>query len=150
VSVLTILELKQVVAALLGAILALLGQWVVRRGARASTARRLAVAFWEELSAANFYGPATNPNFAGFSSQTFDSLFRDMADALPGSLVRDLMRYHWRMKYLEETKSISIPSFGGVNPQFWREASDLRDQLLHRLDRYAKRRGLFLSLAERT
>ena len=89
------------------------------------------------------------PNFAGFSSQTFDSLFRDMADALPDSLVRDLMRYHWRMKYLEEMKPVSIPSSGGVNPQFWEEAKDLREQLLQRLDSYSKRRVLFLSLAER-
>jgi len=121
----------------------------VRRGAKANTARQLAVAFWEELSAVNFYGAATSPNFAGFSSQTFDSLFRDMAEALPDSLTRDLMHYHWRMTYLEEMKPVSIPSSGGVNPQFYQEAKDLRDQLLQRLDKYGKRRALFISLSER-
>lgn len=142
-----LLELKQVVAALLGALLALLGQWVVRRATRVSTARRLAAAFWEELGAVNFYGSTPKPNFAGFSSQTFDSLFREVAETLPESLARDLMRYHWRMKYLEEMKPVSIPIAGGVNPQICQEAKDLRDQLLPRLDRYTNRCFLFLFLS---
>jgi hypothetical protein len=86
----------------------------------------------------NFYGGAS-PNFAGFSTQTFDTLFREVAEALPESLARDLMRYHWRMKYLEEAKSITIPSTGGVHPIFWSESKDLHDRLLQRLDRYSKR-----------
>lgn len=143
------LELKQLVAALLGAMLALAGQWLVRRGAKAGAARRLAVAFWEELNAVNFYGPANQPNFAGFSSQTFDSLFRDMAEVLPDSLARDLMRYHWRMKYLQEMKPVSIPASGGVNPQYCAEAQSLRDQLLARLARYSECKTLFFSLEER-
>ena len=77
------LELKQVLAAFLGATIALVLQGLVRRGQRIRLAKGLAVAYWEELSAVHFYGPATNPNFAGFSSQTFDSLFRDTAEALP-------------------------------------------------------------------
>jgi hypothetical protein len=90
------LELKQVVSALVGAVLALLGQALIRKGTRARTARKLCIAFWEELKAVNFYGPADKPNFAGFSSQTFDSLFKEIADTLPESLACALMRYHWR------------------------------------------------------
>jgi hypothetical protein len=138
-----ILELRQLVAALVGAILALSGQSLLHRGTRAHGARRLAVAFWEELSAVYFYGSDTrdgSPNFAGFSSQTFDSLFRDVAESLPQSLTRDLMRYHWRMKYLEEIKPVSIPSSGGVNRQFWREAKELRARLLQRLKHYGEHR----------
>ena len=137
-----LLELRQVVSALLGAAIALLGQSVVRRAAAARTGKRLAVAFWEELSAVNFYGSgagAAAPNFAGFSSQTFDTLFREMAQVLPEHLSRDLMRYHWRMKYLEETKSVSIPTTGGVNRQFFDEGKALNHELRQRLNHYGKR-----------
>ena len=134
------LELKQVVSALLGAIVALLGQSVAARAQRSRAAKRLAQASWEELSAAHFYGPEDKPTFAGFSSQTFDTLFRELAE-LPETLARDLMRYHWRMKYMEEMK----PHTGDhVNPQFWRDARDLRASLLPRLETYAARHGLSL------
>jgi hypothetical protein len=108
------------------------------------------VAFWEELSAVNFYGPSNQPNFAGFSAQTFDSLFAEMAQVLPDSILRDLMRYHWRMKYMDEMKPISMASSGGVNPQFWTEAQELRNRLLQRLDHYGKRSSfsVFLRSAE--
>ncbi len=142
------IEFKQVVSAFIGAILALAAQWIVRRAVRARTAKRLALAFWEELSAVHFYGPENKPNFAGFSSQTFDTLFQEMASTLPESLARDLMRYHWRMKYLEEMKPVTIPSSGGVNPTFWKEAKQTREGLLARLDHYAGRRTLFLWSAE--
>jgi hypothetical protein len=123
----------------LGAIFALLGQSLTRRVTRARTGKRLAIAFWEELSAVNFYGPPESPNFAGFSSQTLDSLFREVADSLPESMARDLMRYHWRMKYMEEMKSITIPTSGHVNTKFWAEAKELRDRLLTRTGLYGAR-----------
>jgi len=142
-----LLDLKQVVSALIGAVIALSGQYVVHRFGRARTGRRLALAFWEELSAVNFYGgPSSPPNFAGFSAQTFDSLFREVAETLPESLARDLMRYHWRMKYLEEAKTVTIPSSGGVHPKFWAESKDLHDRLLPRLDRYSQRSVLGVAL----
>jgi hypothetical protein len=139
------LELKQVVAALLGATVALLGQALTRRAQKIRTARRLAVAFWEELSAVHFYGPADTPNFAGFSSQTFDSLFRELAETLPEALARDLMRYHWRMKYMEEQK---LYTQGRVNLQFWREARGLQERLLERLKHHGNR--AFVSLFVRS
>ena len=132
-----LLEAKQLVSAFIGAALALVGQWLIRKGAKAWTAKRLALAFWEELSAVNFYGPPQHaPNFGGFSSQTFDTLFRDMAESLPETLARDIMRYHWRMKFLEETKATG----GTPNQQFWDEAKDLQARLLARLDHHKKRR----------
>ena len=127
------LELRQVVAALIGAILALVGQSVASRARSTRVAKRLTRAFWEELSAVNFYGPDDKPTFAGFSSQTFDTMFRELGE-LPESLARDLMRYHWRMKYMEEMKPITRDH---VNPQFCREARDLRGSLLPRLDAYS-------------
>ncbi|MDP3910138.1 MAG: hypothetical protein Q8Q14_07080 [Gemmatimonadales bacterium] len=98
----------------------------------------------------HFYEGGGSPNFAGFSAQTFDSLFREMAESLPETVARDLMRYHWRMKYLEEMKPVSIPSTGHVNRQFWAEAKDVRDSLLARLDHYRKRSlaSVFLRPAE--
>lgn len=143
-----LIETKQVISGLIGAVLALLGQWLVRRASRAVTARRLALAFWEELSATHFYGPPDKPNFAGLSSQTFDTLFREVAATLPESLARDLMRYHWRMKYMEEMKPVTIPSSGGVDRQFWQEAKELHTGLIDRLERYSRRRTLFVRLAE--
>jgi hypothetical protein len=129
------LELRQVTAALFGAIMALGGQALARRLLTARTAKRLCMAFWEELQAVNFYEGGGVPNFAGFSSQTFDSLFQELAHSLPETLTRDLMRYHWRMKYMEEMK----PVIGHAQPVFWAAAKQLHAQLSVRLDHFANR-----------
>ena len=135
-----VFELKQFVAALLAAILTLSGQSLWRRLGRARTAKALAVAFWEELSAVHFYGPEDKANVVGFSSQTFDAMFREMAESLPDTLARDLMRYHWRMKYLQDTKPhIGLDKGGGLNPQFWREAKELHARLRSRLEHLTTR-----------
>ena len=134
-----LLELRQVIAGLVGAIIALLGQLATRQVRRARTAKGLCVAFWEELKAVNFYGPTNQPNFAGFSSQTFDSMFRELAESLPEDLARVLMRYHWRMKYMEEMKPVTMRSFGGVDPRFWAEAKKEHSRLLERLEHYSER-----------
>ncbi len=131
-----ILELRQIVSALIGAALALLGQSLTRRGLKARTARRLCVAFWEELSATQFYALDANPSFGGFSSQTFDSLFRELAVTLPDLLARDLMRYHWRMKYLEDMRQRQRWS---VSREFWLEAKELHQRLCQRLELYSQR-----------
>ena len=131
------IELKQLVSAFIGAALALVGQWLIRKAAKAWTAKRLSLAFWEELSAVGFYGPPQHaPNFGGFSSQTFDTLFRELAESLPETLARDVMRYHWRMKFLEETKVAG----GTPNLPFWNEAKELHERLLARFDHHNKRR----------
>lgn len=139
-----VIEFKQVVAGLIGAVLALAAQWLLREATKARTAKRLSTALWEELSATQFYGPAPRANFAGFSSQTFDGLFREVAEALPESLSRDLMRYHWRMKYMESMKSVTIPSSGGVHPEMWSEAKNLHSRLLSRLEHYGARHWVSL------
>jgi hypothetical protein len=131
------IQLSDLVSAFIGAALALVGQWLIQKAAKAWKAKRLSLAFWEELSAVNFYGPPQHaPNFAGFSSQTFDSLFSELAESLPETLARDVMRYHWRMKFLDETKS------GGGTPhlQFWNEAKSLHEVLLVRFDHHKRRK----------
>jgi hypothetical protein len=115
----------------------LLGALIIRRIVKARTAQRLAVAFWEELSAVHFSPPTEAISFAGFSSQTFDTLFKDFAETLPETLGRDLMRYHWRMKWLEEIRS----DLRG-NAEFLREAQTQNADLRYRLAKYG-RRSLF-------
>lgn len=134
-----ILDLRQMVAALLGGIIALAGRAATVRAVHAKTAQRLCMAFYEELNATRFYGSQDSPNFAGFSAQTFDSLFQEMSQCLPRALVRDLMKYHWRMKYMEEMKPVTLPSSGGVNRQYCAEAKKLHGSLLTRLQHYGSR-----------
>ncbi len=134
------LELRQVVTGLIGGVigagLALLSRAFTERLARARLAKRLARAFWEELAAIEFNGQG---GFAGFTSQTFDTLFREMANALPENLTRKLMRYHWRMKFLEEMKPTPHPKFAA-------EAEQSNQDLRGRLDRYADRKTLSVFL----
>jgi hypothetical protein len=133
----SLLEVKQLVSAFIGAALALVGQWLIRKAAKAWTAKRLSLAFWEELNAVTFYGPPQYaPNFGGFSSQTFDTLFRELAESLPETLARDVMRYHWRMKFLEETRTAG----GTPHQQFWNEAKELHESLVARFDHHKRRR----------
>jgi hypothetical protein len=54
-------------------------------------------------------------------------------------MARDLMRYHWRMKYMEEMKAVTMPTSGHVNSKFWEEAKELRGRLLIRTELYAAR-----------
>ncbi|UCG89231.1 MAG: hypothetical protein JSW71_12100 [Gemmatimonadota bacterium] len=128
-----LLQLTYVVSGLIGAVFALLGQAITRRATRAHTAQNLSMAFWEELNAVAFT-PGEKPNFAGFSSQTFDSLFKEMAEAMPASLTRGVMRYHWLMKYLEEMKPITMQLSGGVPKNRWADAESLHRRLLARLE----------------
>ncbi len=145
-----VLELKQVVPALvgviIGAILTLLGQSLTRRAVRAKTAKLLAMAFGEELSAVQFWGPTPRAHFAGFSSQTFDSLFREVLESLPVPLVRDLMRYHLRMKYMAEMQQVTAPASLGVNQQLWANAKELDEKLRERLCHYGQRCWLSIFL----
>jgi len=136
-----LIEPKQLLSAFIGAVFALVGQWLIRRAGKAWTAKRLAVAFWEELTAVSFYGPPQyGPNFGGFSSQTFDTLFRELAESLPETLARALMQYHWRMKYLNEQKSDGT----ALNQTFWDEAKELHSRLRNRLDHFGRRHVLSL------
>lgn len=80
---------------------------------------------------------------AGFSSQTFDTLFPLIAQTLPEDLCRHLMQYHWRMKFLVEK---AVPQHGVVSiseVDKWRE---LRDNLLLSLDDFNKLWTLRLAL----
>jgi len=127
--------MSEILAGFIGAFLALLGQGIWERARKAWLARRLALAFREELCAVEF-DPSNVPRIGGFSSQTFDTLFRDMAEALPDSLIADLMRYHLRMKLLVAHQE----RHGTVGPlDDLQELPKSRDLLVERLDRYAAR-----------
>src|SRR5437867_3381501 len=97
-------NLSHLVSGALGGIVGQIGHSLLIRWRAAGSARRLCTAFWEELSAVVFGKlPASQgggPLIGGFSSQTFDTMYADVVRSLPDSLARDLMRYHWRMKYL--------------------------------------------------
>jgi len=104
--------LSGVGAAFAGAALALLFGAVRGRWANGATARRLALALFEELSAVGFAPGPPTPMFAGFSSQVFDSLFADLARCLPEDLFRAIVRYHWKMKFILEWVSKQRAALG--------------------------------------
>lgn len=89
-------------AAFLGAVLAFLSRGVYDRWVNGATTRRLALALFEELSAVEFAPGPPAPHFAGFSSQVFDSLFAELSRYFPEGLFRAVVRYHWKMKFIEE------------------------------------------------
>lgn len=70
--------------------------YVAWRAQHARTARAMADALWAELHGVAF----GNEDFAGFTSQVFDSQFEKLF-TLPRELRVEVMGYHWRMKYLE-------------------------------------------------
>ena len=131
---------------LAGAAIALFGQWIVNRARNAYTAKRLALAFYEELSAVAFtdmfvsQGNVAVRRIGGFTSQTFDTLFVAVATTLPRSLTKALMRYHWRMKMLSDFQK----KVGHLDswPTFFDEAKAARNELKPRLKRYEQRHVL--------
>jgi hypothetical protein len=124
-----------------GASLALFGGGLGRRYQTKATGRAVAVAFWEELKATRFYVDTSSHNMGpligGFSSQTFDTLFAEMVRSLPESLVRSLMGYHLRVKYLLELQATGI--LLGNHQAFYDEAEASRADLLARLNAYSSR-----------
>lgn len=143
-----LIELKQLLSALIGALLALMGRALWERWRKAWIAKRLAVAFWEEMKGVEFGRDAQGPQFAGFSSQTFDTLFSELAESLPDALARSLMQYHWRMKFLEQVQHHGrLYEFS----KFVNEAETTWKELLGRLDRYGARSvtRLMLNRAEK-
>ena len=147
-----------ILAAVIGGIIALLLDWLVKhRVTQAWKARRLAHAFYEELGATSFNQvlldgtvperpePAAHVReleILGFTSQTFDTLFGDFAQALPETLVRDLMRYHWNMKFLVGELAKGARGTGGALPDCG-HVFILSEQdwfgLTERLDAYKKK-----------
>ena len=127
---------------LAGAVIALLGQWLVNRARNAWTAKRIALAFYEELSAVSFADVGYvslqhKRRIGGFTSQTFDTLFAAVATTLPRSLTKALMRYHWRMKMLSDFQQ----KVGSLDtwPTFFDEAKAACNDLKPRLKRYEQR-----------
>ncbi len=147
----SVIEVKQVMAAFLGAALALIGQGLVARGRRAVTGRALCIALLEEFNAARVdvyerpHGDSSEFAFAlsRVSTQTFDTLFREMVLSLPASLTRDLMRYHLALKAI-------VASHGrdhfGAQKDFDAELSGLYGSLLARLESYGGQWRLRLML----
>jgi hypothetical protein len=136
-----------IVGVFLGAFLTALVAWVGWRYRRIATSKVLAEVMWEELSALAFVGASA----AGFTSRVFDTQFHTVF-WLPASLRRDLLRYYWRMKYLDGQWKL-LPPPGLVSEreaaerldrikllQEWLDEMEvLRDRLLERLRWYADR-----------
>lgn len=132
--------LQLILSGFVGAALALLSQFAIRRWRSATTARAIAVALWEELSAIEILSRTPDgARFDGFTSQTFDTLFSEMALTFPESLFRAVVRYHWKMGLAVKA---ATDDFGRVNTRARpslaaKEAMDQRDDLLPRLEAYA-------------
>ncbi len=148
--------LLMVGSALLGALLAFLGRGLYDRWANAATARGLAVALWEELSATEFKEQGTFLLFGGFTSQVFDTLFAALAGCFPDGLFRDVARNHWKMKFItaqvNEAREITNGSGAAVWANVQAHVNAAQGQwkaLLPRLDTYAKRSRPRLFLTRR-
>lgn len=127
--------------AVAGGLTTALAAGLALRWRRANAAKALAEAFWEELNATGWGNWATSGaadywQAGGFTSQTFDTQFALMAEVLPPTLQRALMRYHWQMKYIVgfEDKTSQYPPGGHGN-----KAHDQWLDLLPRLRAYADR-----------
>ena len=81
---------------LLGAAVALAGQWFheLRRDRKRRSV--IILALEEELLAVEFL----EGGFSGFTSQTFDELFPDISALLHPELARRVMNYHLSMKHI--------------------------------------------------
>ena len=135
-------DLREPLLLFLGALLAVAGQRALEYERKARVAKRLALAFKEELDAVQFdsnppeKGKPLHRRIGGYTSQTFDTLFVEMAVTLPEELAVALMRYHWRMNFLRDCHK-KLPYLDQW-AEFFNEASKARDELLPRLRRYAK------------
>ncbi len=89
-----------VIGAILGATFALVGQFFLENWKAARRRKALRMVLREELRAVRFDPP--KHSFGGFTSQTFDQLFADVALLLPMETAQRVIRYHFRMKHLEE------------------------------------------------
>lgn len=138
---------SEVASGLVGAVAALAANGLRRRWQETQTAKGLAVAIWEELQAVEFQADSQgNLRFAGFSSQVFDTLFADIAHHFPEDLARQVMRYHWRMKFLVERRATQS-SLSANWFQLAREAQDQHQELTENLERFqdTSRWRLFLN-----
>lgn len=134
-------DLREPLLLFLGALLAVAGQRALEYERKARVAKRLALAFKEELDAVQFDsdrsgGEEVHRRIGAYTSQTFDTLFVEMAVTLPEELAVALMRYHWRMNFLRDCHR-KLPYLDQW-AEFFKEASKARDELLPRLRRYSK------------
>ncbi len=119
-----------VLGAILGAVFALAGQFFLEKWRVARHRKALRMVLREELCAVRFDAP--NQTFGGFTSQTFDQLFADVALLLPLVTAQTVIRYHFRMKHLKEfmkgTDPRTFPTIDNI-----REMEGIRDSLLKKL-----------------
>lgn len=111
----------------LGAALSLGGQVLYHRASIARRRQVIAVALEEEIRGVAFSGNS----FGGFSSLAFDQVLSEAADVLPPDVARTVLRYYFRMKYLQDW--ISNPAkYGGKPPGSGdiQEMSKQRDELM--------------------
>lgn len=116
---------SQPLLVILGAVVALGGQIILQRWKWARRRRVIVVALEEELRAVVF--DEGGQTFGGFSSQTFDELYADIAALLPDDLARQVIRYHFRMKHLEW---VLRDRGGRPTAQEIRDMEQVHDQIL--------------------
>ena len=119
-----------VLGAILGAVFALAGQFFLEKWRVARHRKALRMVLREELCAVRFDAP--NQTFGAFTSQTFDQLFADVALLLPLVTAQTVIRYHFRMKHLEERIQVgdphTLPTIDHV-----KEMEGIRDSLVRDL-----------------
>ncbi len=113
---------------ILGAAIGLLSNIGVERWKAERRRTVVLLALEEELRAVAFNPPARS--FGGFTSQTFDALFSDIAALLPPETARRIIRYHLRMKHLAGRRA---PHPDGI--EHVRQVENLRDELLKDIKR---------------
>ncbi len=71
--------------------------------------------------------------FVGFTSQTFDDLFSDIAALLDPTTARHVIRYHFRMKFLDGRMGSAVAAMEGERDDLLRKIESLQAKRLPRL-----------------
>jgi len=111
---------------LLGAALAIGGEILMERWRDTRRRRVLALALEEELRAVYF----DDHGFGGYTAQTFDEFFPEIAALLPPNLAREVIRYHFRMNHFKAVGGEVPPSVTEL-----REMAGIRNDLVRQLQR---------------
>ena len=111
----------------LGAAVALFGQFILEHWRESKRRTVILLALEEELRAVAF--KPGSKYISGFTSQTFDELFADIAALLPPVTARRVIRYHLRMKHLDGIYRVMLTE------EAVREMESLRDELVSEVRR---------------
>ena len=116
--------LTEMLLVLLGAVVALGGQFVFHRWRSAHRLKEIALALEEELRGTAF----RPPQFSGFHDEAFSTFLADIP-MLPHETARKILRYYFRMRYLRHQ---GMPG-GAATYDTVAEMERIRDQLVGEL-----------------